>query len=68
MRNFCYPFVPMLVHQIIDYTAGGLGKAFKKSRVFVFGTDQRTEYDFGFIGRNLEAHHSVLHVADTLHP
>ena len=64
MRNFCHPFVPMFVHQVIDQPSGGFGEIgidiLGSAAIFYCGNHNH----FLAVGRNLESADAVFKVAD----
>ncbi len=66
MRNLGHPLVPMLVHQVVNYSTRSLGEVgiyiLGCLRIFNIGNHHYVL----FIGRDEEAVDSVLDIADTL--
>ncbi len=66
MRHFSHPFIPVLIHEVVDDASRRLGKIriniLGGAGIFHIGYHQHLT----LIGRELEAKHSALHAAHTL--
>jgi hypothetical protein len=58
--DFGHPLVPVLVHEVVDYTAGGIGQVFIEVLGLAHELDGGDDHDFLFVRREKEAFHAFF--------